>query len=297
MEAAARPDGPEWSPQRRPLSAHLAELKASGFTVFRGHLRASTVAALRGVLEPVFEQAFDADPTVPKLKLGSASVTGVEAGASWPGGGLLNHPLWDARLAPLLRHPWHSARLLDFCELVMGPRVQMDAFGISGFPPGSTAPRSSAPAADPGGAGGAVVPRPPTFAWHRDNFALSQYYQVHGVPDGGYRGPFYRPPLGVNLLCYLQDMSEATGPLRVVPSSHLGVPPTPTGDAARLPHPQELLLDLKVARRVISDCHFGKTATEYDRKLGIKWLSCTEKVIIGYNPTSRLATWCSSTRT
>jgi hypothetical protein len=27
--------------------------------------------------------------------------------------------------------------------------------------------------------------------------------------------------------------------------------------------------------RVISDCHFRKTATEYDRKPGIKWLSCT----------------------
>jgi hypothetical protein len=30
-------------------------------------------------------------------------------------------------------------------------------------------------------------------------------------------------------------------------------------------------------RRVISDCHFRKTATEYDRKTGIKWLSYTEK--------------------
>ena len=29
--------------------------------------------------------------------------------------------------------------------------------------------------------------------------------------------------------------------------------------------------------RVISDCHFRKTATEYDRKHGIKWLGCTEK--------------------
>jgi hypothetical protein len=29
--------------------------------------------------------------------------------------------------------------------------------------------------------------------------------------------------------------------------------------------------------RVISDCHFRKTATEYDRKPGIKWLSCTAK--------------------
>jgi hypothetical protein len=29
--------------------------------------------------------------------------------------------------------------------------------------------------------------------------------------------------------------------------------------------------------RVVSDCHFRETATEYDRKTGIKWLSCTEK--------------------
>jgi hypothetical protein len=29
--------------------------------------------------------------------------------------------------------------------------------------------------------------------------------------------------------------------------------------------------------RVISDCHFRKTGTEYDRKPGIKWLRCTEK--------------------
>ena len=29
--------------------------------------------------------------------------------------------------------------------------------------------------------------------------------------------------------------------------------------------------------RVISDCRFRKTATGYDRKLGVKWLSCTEK--------------------
>jgi hypothetical protein len=28
---------------------------------------------------------------------------------------------------------------------------------------------------------------------------------------------------------------------------------------------------------VTSDCHFKKTATEYDRKPGIKWLRCTEK--------------------
>jgi hypothetical protein len=31
------------------------------------------------------------------------------------------------------------------------------------------------------------------------------------------------------------------------------------------------------APRAESDCHFRKTCTEYDRKPGIKWLSCTAK--------------------
>jgi hypothetical protein len=35
--------------------------------------------------------------------------------------------------------------------------------------------------------------------------------------------------------------------------------------------------DGTVNLRVISDCHFRRTATEYDRKPGIKWLRCTEK--------------------
>ena len=39
-----------------------------------------------------------------------------------------------------------------------------------------------------------------------------------------------------------------------------------------------LLGPLGFAPRVISDCHFRKKATEYDRKPGIKWFSCTEKL-------------------
>jgi hypothetical protein len=45
--------------------------------------------------------------------------------------------------------------------------------------------------------------------------------------------------------------------------------------------PFEIFISYRRSRsgdaRVISDCHFRKTATEYDRKPGIKWLSCTEK--------------------
>ena len=39
--------------------------------------------------------------------------------------------------------------------------------------------------------------------------------------------------------------------------------------------PQERLA--RGERRVISDCHFRKTATEDDRKPGMKWSSCTAK--------------------
>ena len=43
--------------------------------------------------------------------------------------------------------------------------------------------------------------------------------------------------------------------------------------------------------RVISDCHFRKTATEYYRKTGTKWLICTEKrqsdITLGSTPTGK----------
>ena len=86
--------------------------------------------------------------------------------------------------------------------------AQLDAFGISGFPC-------------------LTAPPEPQFGWHRDSFALSQDYSEY--PEGGFSGAgrTYRPPLGANMLCYLQDMTAASGPLRVVPRSHLGSPPTP----------------------------------------------------------------------
>ena len=46
--------------RERPLVEHLAELKAVGYTIFRGHLDPATVVALRDVLEPIFTTAFAA---------------------------------------------------------------------------------------------------------------------------------------------------------------------------------------------------------------------------------------------
>jgi hypothetical protein len=49
------------------------------------------------------------------------------------------------------------------------------------------------------------------------------------------------------------------------------------GEVAALVALDDDLLGAGVLLRVISDCHFRTTGTEYDRKPGIKWSSCTEK--------------------
>ena len=97
--------------------------------------------------------------------------------------------------------------------------AQLDAFGISGFPC-------------------LTAPPEPQFGWHRDSFALSQDYAEYEAGGFSGAGRTYRPPLGANMLCYLQDMTAASGPLRVVPRSHLGSPPTPLEADAVSPHPQ-----------------------------------------------------------
>ena len=63
--------------------------------------------------------------------------------------------------------------------------------------------------------------------------------------------PKYMPPVGLNLLVYLQDMSPRTGPLRVVKRSHLGQPALPTGAARNQPHPDEVLLDMAAGDLIV----------------------------------------------
>ena len=60
--------------------------------------------------------------------------------------------------------------------------------------------------------------------------------------------------------------------------AHMALPLAARVAALRRPAVRAAVLDeYDGAARVISDCHFRKTATEYDRKPGIKWLSCTAK--------------------
>ena len=107
-----------------------------------------------------------------------------------------------------------NPQIIDFAEAVVGPFLQLDNISLAKFP--SMTPAES---------GGKVT------AWHRDSWAT--------VPVG-----VYQRPLGMNTICYLQDMTEELGLLRVLPGSH--VQELIIDDAAKVwPHQDEALLALK----------------------------------------------------
>lgn len=86
---------------------------------------------------------------------------------------------------PALTHPV----LLGFSEAVMGPLVQLDSCVLNSDPPVS-----------PDQHGQPVM-------WHRDR-------------SGSVPHDVYVRPASIVFLSYLQQMTDATGPLRVVPGSH-----------------------------------------------------------------------------
>jgi ectoine hydroxylase-related dioxygenase (phytanoyl-CoA dioxygenase family) len=86
---------------------------------------------------------------------------------------------------PLAAHP----ELLDFAEQVMGPTVQLDSMAFNVFP--NVAQEKAT---------GVVN------GWHRDRYAE--------IPEG----TDYIIPNGVNAIVYLQDLTAASGPLRVIPA-------------------------------------------------------------------------------
>jgi hypothetical protein len=164
-------------------------------------------------------------------------------------------------VARVVGAPWHTGEVLDFAQAVIGPCVQLEALGITGFPPrpGLAAERRGRLIQTNGGQG-----------WHRDGglseryaseeyhggywgaaWARSHYHPVpplvHFVPESlrnpvprflrrprrraSGAAPGYAPPaVGCNLLLYLQDMTDETGRLHVVPGSHAGLPRTPQDD-------------------------------------------------------------------
>jgi hypothetical protein len=112
---------------------------------------------------------------------------------------------------PLAAHP----DLLDFAEQVMGPTVQLDSTAFNVFPNG---PKETAVGVVNG--------------WHRDRYSE--------VPEG----TDYIVPNGVNAIVYLQDLTVASGPLRVIPGSHR-LPLHFSAEERSRPHKDEVLLHPK----------------------------------------------------
>ena len=137
-------------------------------------------------------------------------------------------------MAGLLIKPFLlSPRLLDLAERVMGPFVQGDGFYVVGTPPAQLTGRATG-----------VAPRHELLAeaagWHRDTYNHHNIWRNNpGYADDLADGeqPF-TPPLAAHMLCYLQDMDGAGGPLLVVPGSHrsaFGEKPVGAGEEAVVP--------------------------------------------------------------
>lgn len=120
--------------------------------------------------------------------------------------------------------------ILDFCEVVMGPFVQLDGLTIVGLPP-----------AGPDG-------NRRVSGWHRDPWAQ--------VP----RSSAFERPLAINVLIYLQDLDDNTGPLRVCPGSHRE-PMVISQDDRRRPHPREVPLHLRRGSTVLIHNNLVHTGT------------------------------------
>ena len=115
-----------------------------------------------------------------------------------------------------------NERLLDFAELVIGPHVQLESVTYRRSPP------------DPAGAG-------PVLGFHRDMFAF--------FPDDG----VYHRPLLFNALSYLQDLTDDSGPLRIIPGSHMRALRM-TREEAKRPHPEEVILYPKAGDVAVFHC-------------------------------------------
>ena len=123
-----------------------------------------------------------------------------------------------ALFLPMVAHPL----LLDFAEAVMGPFVQIDSTAFNLFP--------SLPAAQAEGR---------VNGWHRDRYAC-----VPQTRD-------YLRPWCINTITYLQDLSAATGPLRVIAGSHRD-PVVFSADERGRPHARERLLEPRAGDVVVT---------------------------------------------
>ena len=102
--------------------------------------------------------------------------------------------------------------VLDFAEALIGPYVQLESITALDNP---SQPIENA--------------RGKVSGWHRDMFGQ--------FPEDGH----YHRPLLFNAMIYLQDLTESSGPLRVIPGSHCAALSL-QGDQLNRAHPDEQVL-------------------------------------------------------
>jgi hypothetical protein len=155
------------------------------------------------------------------------------------------HLMW-----PAVAHP----DILDFMEAVVGPFVQLDNLTLAAFPPISKQEASGK-----------------VSGWHRDRWGR--------MPNGT-----YERPLAMNAICYLQDLNDAYGPLRIVPQSHIQPVAVPK-EAQTQPHPDEELIHLKAGDVILTHnalLHSGTPNTSGKKRYffsvyyNISWLKYTD---------------------
>jgi len=153
--------------------------------------------------------------------------------------------MWQAVANPLV---------LDFAEQVVGPFVQLDNLTLAAFP--------SKDIDDPTAR---------QCSWHRDRWAH--------MPSGQ-----YDRPLSMNAICYLQDLTDENGPLRVITGSHI-TPVTMDEEERAAPHPDEELLYLQAGDLVLTHnglLHSGTPNTSGKKRYffsvyyNISWLKYTD---------------------
>jgi len=109
-----------------------------------------------------------------------------------------------------------SAAVLDTLEQIVGPFVQLDNVLLMGI----------------------AVDCPADICWHRD-----PYGSVLAGPD-------FQRPMSLNLLVYLQDLTDSAGPLRVIPGSHR-CPLLMTEKEHQLPHAREQMIHARAGDGVL----------------------------------------------
>ena len=136
-------------------------------------------------------------------------------GQTWFGNMLEAAPdlMWPAVTQPTI---------LEFVEKVMGPFVQLDNLTLAAFS-----------SIEPQKAKGRVS------GWHRDRWAHVPYTDA------------YHRPNAINAISYLQELTDAFGPLRVIIGSHR-TPLTMEDTERAKPHPAEMLIHMKAGDVVIT---------------------------------------------